>query len=273
MRKFFYSLMIHMILLTAYLFIQSSNSVSQENYNPKKSFTNSVGIEFVLIPAGTFIMGEALRIECDTCNAFANEIPRHNVTISKPFYISRYEVTQEQWLAVMDNNPSYFKGQKRPVENVSWKNVQLFIHGLNLKEKINTYRLPTEAEWEYAARSGTKEAYYFGDKTSKLGEYGWYVINSNSKSHSVGRSEPNAWGLFDMHGNVYEWCQDIYKADYYYYSPLIDPTGPTLDTARRVRRGGYWGSSSRCCRSSYRDSFASDIPLSNTGFRLVKDLK
>ncbi len=247
-----------------------SQEIGKKNSIPT-AFTNSIGMEFVLIPSGEFIMGEATREECDTCNALPNETPRHSVTVSKAFYVGRYEVTQEQWLAVMDNNPSLFKGKNRPVENVPWESVQLFIHAINTSEKTDTYRLPTEAEWEYAARAGSSNTYCFGDDPDVLKKYAWYIVGSGAKTHSVGLLLPNSWGLYDVHGNLFEWCQDWYGEEYYSKSPLKDPVGPEFG-GKRVRRGGFWGSSKNCCRLSYRDFFSPDIPSSNTGFRLVKEL-
>jgi formylglycine-generating enzyme required for sulfatase activity len=246
---------------------------AQEALKNGQTYTNSIGIEFILIPAGSFIMGEALRTECNTCNAAPDETPRRKVLITKPFYIGRYEVTQLQWLAVMDSNPSHFKGDMRPVESVSWNNVQLFIHALNVREKTTAYRLPTEAEWEYAARAGSVTAYSYGEDASELADYGWYVMNSKLKTHPIGQLAPNPWGLCDMHGNVYEWCRDLYLADYYSGAPVKDPTGPAAGDGKRVRRGGYWGSSARILRSSDRDSLSPEIAAGNTGFRLVKELQ
>lgn len=246
---------------------------AQEDAGGMPTHTNSIGIEFVQVPFGSFIMGEALRTECDTCNAALDETPRHKVFLSKPFYVSRYEITQRQWLALMDSNPSHFQGDDLPVDSVSWNNAQLFIYALNLREKTRAYRLPTEAEWEYAARAGTVTAYSFGEDPADLTDFGWYVMNSNLATHPVGKLAPNPWGLFDMHGNVYEWCQDRYLADYYTRAPSRNPTGPSAGEGNRVRRGGYWGSSARNLRSSDRDSFPPDLPASNTGFRLVMDLK
>jgi formylglycine-generating enzyme required for sulfatase activity len=168
-------------------------------------FTNSIGMEFVLIPAGAFEMGspsnEAGRDDDDG--------PIHQVTIKNAFYMGKYEVTQEQWRAVMGDNPSYFTGNDNlPVEQVSWDDVQEFIRKLNAKEGTDKYRLPSEAEWEYACRAGTTTRYSFGDSESRLGEYAWYTDNSGSKTHPVGQKKPNPWGLYDMHGNVWEWVLD-----------------------------------------------------------------
>jgi hypothetical protein len=190
------------------------------------------------------------------------------VTVSKAFYLGKYEVTQAQWEAVMGNNPSYFKGRNNPVEWVSWHDVQAFITKLNQKEGMNKYRLPTEAEWEYAARAGTTSTYSFGDDAGALGRYAWYGEDENSGStHPVGQKEPNAWGLYDMHGNVWEWVQDRYGEHYYSNSPAIDPKGPP--SGMRVFRGGFWGNLAKLCRSAGRGFVSSDFQDSAVGFRLA----
>ena len=165
-------------------------------------YTNSIGMEFMLIPAGTFMMGSE--------KGYADEKPQHRVTISRPFYLGKYEVTQAQWEAVMGNNPSRFDGRNNPVEQVSWEDVRVFIARLNAHEGHTRYRLPTEAEWEYAARAGSTSAYSFGDDAARLGQYAWYGDNSGKTTHPVGQKLPNAWGLHDMHGNVWEWVQGWY---------------------------------------------------------------
>jgi formylglycine-generating enzyme required for sulfatase activity len=176
---------------------------------------NTIGIEFILIPAGSFTMGSN--------DGDSDEKPPHTVTISRPFYIGKYEVTQKQWVIIMGNNPSGFKGGNNPVENVSWNDVQEFIRKLNAKEGTTAYRLPTEAEWEYACRAGSTTKYCFGNDKSQLGQYAWYEKNSDNKTHPVGQLQANAWGLYDMHGNVWEWCEDWYGEDYYSSSPSTDP--------------------------------------------------
>jgi len=214
-----------------------------------KTFTNSIGMEFVLIPAGSFMMGADKNFE----EAADHETPRHKVTISKSFYLGKYEVTQEQWVAVMGSNPSNFKGRTNPVEEVSWHDVQEFIHRLNQKENTNVYRLPTEAEWEYACRAGTTTTYSFGDDADQLGQYAWYIDNSGDKTHPVGQKQPNAWGLYDMHGNVWEWVQDWYGKTYYSQSPAKDPQGPSSGESRLLR-GGSWNfdaSNARCANRVY----------------------
>jgi formylglycine-generating enzyme required for sulfatase activity len=180
----------------------------------EKTYTNSIGVKFVLIPAGSFTLKkEAKEIKNvfgeTECTAITT-IPAVKVTISKPFYLGKYEVTQEQWYAVMGNNPAKFHGQKNPVESVSWDDAQAFINCLNQKEGHIRYRLPTEAEWEYAARAGTTTEYFFGNSASDLSRYAWYEDNSGYTTHPVGQKQPNPWGLYDIYGNVWEWVQDWY---------------------------------------------------------------
>jgi formylglycine-generating enzyme required for sulfatase activity len=226
---------------------------------PDKTLVNSIGMELVLIPAGTFTMGSE--------DGESDERPARQVTISRPFYLGKYEVTQGQWQAIMGNNPSLFRGDpKLPVEQVWWSDVQAFIGKLNAKEGGNLYRLPTEAEWEYAARAGSTLAYGFGNEVSRLGEYAWYRDNAGGKTHPVGQLKPNAWGLYDMHGNVMEWVQDWYGR--YSDKPVTDPPGPPSGS-HRMRRGGAWNSVATVCRSSNRYSvpgFRDDF----LGFRLVR---
>ena len=177
-----------------------------------RELRNSLGMEFVLIEPGTFEMGDPGA--------------QHTVTITQPFYLSKYEVTQGQWQAVMGGNPSRFSdcGPNCPVEQVSWEDVEGFIEELNLREGVSVYRLPTEAEWEYAARAGTQTTYHFGNAANRLGQYGWYEDNSGNRSHPVGEKRPNVWGLYDMHGNVWEWVADWYGD--YPSGAVIDPRGP-----------------------------------------------
>jgi formylglycine-generating enzyme required for sulfatase activity len=221
---------------------------------------NSIGMEFVPIPAGAFMMGSA--------QGNNDERPSHQVTISRPFYLGKYEVTQAQWEAVMGSNPSRFTGQPdRPVEQVSWDDVQAFIRKLNEKEGGTMYRLPTEAEWEYAARAGSTTAYSFGDDPGQLGEYAWYTDNSGGQTHPVGQRQPNAWGLYDMHGNVWEWVQDWYGT--YAAEPVTDPQGPSSGS-NRVVRGGSWRNGARFCRSAYRFYAHPGDRIVDLGFRLLR---
>jgi formylglycine-generating enzyme required for sulfatase activity len=163
-------------------------------------------------------------------------------------------VTQEQWQAVMGDNPSKFKGAKNPVERVSWDDCQEFLKRLNVKSRHGggMFRLPTVAQWEYACRAGSTSRHYFGNDEDHLGEYAWYRANSGSRTHPVGEKKPNAWGLLDMYGNVREWCQDWYDEGYYANSPADDPTGPASGS-HRVTRGGSWNAiAGDCCSASCR---------------------
>ncbi|GHU47810.1 hypothetical protein AGMMS50289_23540 [Betaproteobacteria bacterium] len=232
-----------------------------------KTFTNSIGTEFILIPAGSFTMGA----DKNDKDAEDDETPPHRVSISQAFYLGKYEVTQGEWEAVMGSNPSKFKGRSNPVERVSWNDVQTFIQRLNAKEGTNKYRLPTEAEWEYAARAGTKSTYSFGDDAGQLGAYAWYDGNSGDQTHPVGQKKPNPWGLYDMHGNVYEWVNDWYNESYYSRSASTDPAGPSSGQLW-VLRGGSWFSSAGSLRSANR-LFSSPVYRSGSyGFRLARSL-
>ncbi len=194
-------------------------------------FTNSIGMEFVPIPAGRFLMGS----RSSDREARDFEKPQHEVTISRPFLLGRYEVTQAQWESVLGENP-YSRDRSNPYYNlpgmaeritrpdhpatVSWNDAQEFIAALNAREGGAFYRLPTEAEWEYAARAGTTTAYSFGDDAADLDRHAWYGGDFNSgSSHPVGQKAPNPWGLYDIHGNAWEWVQDWFDPDYYARSP------------------------------------------------------
>ena len=204
-----------------------------------------VKLEMVLIPAGEFMMGWPDSDE----PAFLDAKPRHRVRISKPFYLGKYEVTQEQWQAIVGKNPSNFKGRTNPVENVSWDDCQVFLSRLNEKVGGGKVGLPTEAQWEYACRAGSTTKWCFGNSDSVLGEYAWCEENSDGTPHPVGQKKPNAWGLYDMYGNVWEWCQDWFDKGYYGKSPLDDPTGPARGSGR-VHRGGGWLADAMNCRTS-----------------------
>jgi formylglycine-generating enzyme required for sulfatase activity len=239
--------------------------IPQRAFAAEQVYANSIGMEFVPIPAGSFVMGSDKGKDKE---AGDDEIPQHQVTISKPFYLGRYEVTQAQWEAMMGNNPSKFQGRNNPVENVSWEDAQEFIKRLNAREGTNAYRLPTEAEWEYAARAGTTGIYSFGDDEASLGRHAWYDDNSDEKSHPVGQKAPNAWGLYDMHGNVYEWVQDWYDGFYYYKTPSENPRGLFIGLIR-VNRGGAWVHGAWGCRSAFRGNNSPDRRRSDIGFRLA----
>jgi len=232
----------------------------------QKIITNSIGMEFVQIPAGEFDMGSPSNEK----DRDSDEGPVHHVKISNAFYIGKYEVTQKQWHDVMGTSPSYFKGDDLPVEQVSWNDVQDYIKKLNEKEGVNKYRLPTETEWEYSARAGTTTSYSFGDDESKLGDYAWYFDNSGREPHEVGQKKPNPWGLYDMHGNVWEWVQDIYKNSY--SGAPTDGSAWEGSGSLRVVRGGSWPAYFRAgyCRSARRLSDAPGDRVINLGFRLLR---
>lgn len=223
--------------------------------------TNSLGMKLKLIPAGSFRMGSEKFEE--------NEKPVHEVTISKAFYIGIYEVTQAQYLAVMGENPGKFKGPDHPADQISWNDAVKFCKMLSQKTG-KTYRLPTEAEWEYACRAGTTTEFYWGD--SDVGIYEWYSKNSGATTHPVGQKKPNPWGLYDMSGNVYEWVNDSYASDYYSQSPAKDPKGPETGN-ERVFRCGSWAYGSNDLRSAARGHGTQDHKYSNSGFRIVLEIK
>lgn len=230
------------------------------------------GMEFVRIEPGTFMMGSP----SDEPERGDNE-SQHKVTISKPFYMQTTEVTQGQWEAVMGNNPSEFKdcGEDCPVENVSWYDAQKFIKKLN-RMTGNFYRLPTEAEWEYACRAGTTTPFYTGNclSTNQANYYGDYPMPGcdkgkyRNKTVPVASFSPNPWGLYDMHGNVYEWCQDWYDSDYP-GGHVTDPEGPSSGDYR-VLRGGSWGDDAGYCRSANRGNYSPGGRNDDIGFRLVR---
>ncbi|MEI8376370.1 MAG: formylglycine-generating enzyme family protein, partial [Planctomycetota bacterium] len=221
-----------------------------------------VKLDLVLIPAGSFTMGD------DNARR-----PVHKVSINKPFYLGKYEVTQEQWEAVMGSNPSFFKGPKNPVEKVSWNDCQQFLVNLNAKAggQGGKFVLPTEAQWEYACRAGSTTHYSFGDEDSELGKYAWYGANSNSKTHPVGEKKPNAWRLYDMHGNVWEWCADSCDSGQFVDSPapIYGSTNPTTGSDR-VYRGGCWSYPALNCWSAYRNSYKPGNGLIYLGLRVAR---
>ena len=226
---------------------------------------NGVKMELVLIPAGEFLMGAP---DADK-GASSDFKPQHQVRITKSFYLGKYPVTQEQWEAVMGNNPSHFKGPKNPVEVVSWEDCQQFLGKLNAKVGGGKFQLPTEAQWEYACRAGSTTRYCFGDDESKLGEYAWYGKNLGNTTHPVGEKKPNAWGLYDMQGNVWQWCADWWGW-YGARSITDDPTGPPAGLCR-VFRGGDWGYDAEHCSSASRGNGAGpDSRRNGLGLRVSR---
>ena len=269
-----------------------------------KTFTNSLGMKFVKIPSGSFMIGSdvsASEVENQYGGKegfYKDEHPQHRVTISKPFYMQSTEITVGQWrLFIQDidykteaetgggawifagaklefkegyywDNPGFEQSEKNPVTCVSWNDIQAFVKWVNSKEG-KTYRLPTEAEWEYACRAGSTTRFCFGNDKDRLGEYAWYRNNSGKHPHPVGGKKPNSWGLHDMHGNVSEWCQDWYGG--YTAASVTDPKGPASGSDR-VARGGSWLGNARFCSSPFRYWFAPRSRLSGLGFRLASNL-
>ena len=239
-----------------------------------REFTNSVGMKFVLIPAGKFMMGSP-----DGEEDRDDDEQQHRVQITKPYYLGQTEVTQGQWESVMGTKPwegkRYVKeGSAYAATYVSWDDAQKFCRSLREKDR-RTYRLPTEAEWEYACRGGTTTAYHFGDDVSQLDQYAWFNDNAyhvgDKYAHQVGQKRVNALGLYDMHGNVWEWCQDWYDRDYASSSPT-DPTGPSSGSSR-VLRGGSWLCNAVYCRSEFHLHDSPGYRDYYDGFRVVCELE
>jgi len=251
-----------------------------DNKEPReKRIVNAIGMEFVWIPPGTFMMGSAENVP----GRRENE-EQHEVTLTEGFYMQTTEVTQGQWgvvigsnwrhlLRVAAANPKGWTGfgecDACPMDSVTFGDVEDFLRKLNQREGGSRYRLPTEAEWEYAARAGSTTRFSFGDDDAKAGEYAWFRSNSGFKTHPVGQKKPNAWGLYDIHGNVYEWCQDWYGD--YPSGSVTDPTGPPSGT-HKVYRGGAWDRRGpNYLRSAYRCRMKAPFDTFNAmGLRLVR---
>jgi formylglycine-generating enzyme required for sulfatase activity len=267
-----------------YLWIDRSDSATGNRFY--RATAMDAPTNMVFIPPGTFRMGSPTR-EVDRT---ANEGPQTAVIISRGAWIGKYEVIQGEYLAVMGSNPSWFNGQRfdgssntvdygtdlsRPVETVSWFDATNYCVVLTQQERASgripigsVYRLPTEAEWEYACRGWTSTRFSYGDDFdyTKLADYAWYSEHSDFRTHPVGQKLPNPWGLYDMHGNVSEWCQDRYEP--YFGGIEVDPSGPKIGSA--VIRGGSWTNSARSCRSAHRDPMLyMEDGFSNIGFRVL----
>ena len=232
----------------------------------------SIHYAMTYIPAGSFMMGSPVsekgRYEDET---------QHRVQMTKGFFMGVTEVTRQQWQMIMGDTPAKSDpgGANHPVDHVSWNECQQFIMALNKQEKSRRYRLPSEAEWEYACRAGSDSALTNGDITHmgcehdpNLNRVGWYCGNTEEMTQPVGKKEPNAWGLHDMHGNAWEWCQDWYEK--YPEGQSLNPKGPPAGSSR-VFRGGGWGLTARTCRSAFRDKYAPDLKCKLLGFRIVRE--
>lgn len=265
------SIILMVLLISIIMLTGACTRSSDENPGDTaiKPFTNSLGMKFIYIKPGTFMMGTPAK----TWETYSNE-PQHSVTLTKGFYMQTTEVTQRQWKQVMGTRPwsgKYYVrgGDNYPALYISWNDAQSFIRKLNLKEEDDKYRLPSEAQWEYACRAGSTAVYYFGNNEYRLGEYAWYYENAwiIGYANYVARKKPNDWGLYDMHGNALEWCQD-WKASYPSNS-VTDPTGPSSGSYR-VLRGGGWCGNARECRSANRDDYSPYVGNRYIGFRLSR---
>ena len=245
-----------------------------------ESFTSPFGLQFVKIPAGQFIMGTQSFEELEktiTPQRMINlrkEAPAHRVELSRDFYMATTETTQAIWYRIMDSQPGKEAcweredWEKLPVSRVSWEDAQEFIAIVNEMDSNYRYRLPTEAEWEYAARAGNTGLRPFA--TQVLGEYAWYLENSDDDVQPVATRKPNAWGLYDVIGNVWEWVEDSYDRDYYEVSPTVDPTGPAISEFKVMRGGSYHCEIERA-RVAIRVMQKQDRYMSVLGFRLVAE--
>lgn len=268
------SLWLHLVLLAAGSSILCPDGC--QNIPPPSEATFA-DIDFVWIVPGTFTMGspkspeELVDIYGDRIYYFESEVPQHEVTLTGGFWMGKFEVTQGQWKAVMGVDPPYYRGDDYPVEGVTWFQCIEFIDELNTMGE-GTFRLPTEAEWEYACRAGTTTDFYFGDNPDDLDTYCWYYANSpDYQPEAVGTKPPNPWGLYDMHGNVWEWCQDWYGREYYAESPQTDPMGPE-EGDFKVRRGGSSSARSKSfCRSPFRYWNRPDGVATTVGMRVVRN--
>ena len=224
-----------------------------------------VNLNFILIPSGSFLMGAE--------DGYANEKPRHKISISKAFYLAITPVTQEQWHTIIQKNPSHFEGKNFPVEQITWQECCDFLMMLS-KKFSEFFRLPTEAEWEYACRAGTQDCYFFGKDSSSLSEFAWFNKNSDKQTHEVSLLKENGWGLYDILGNVWEWCQDTYDENYYEKSSSKDPMGPLGEkNSVKVCRGGGWNSIPSDLRVSARQGVVANSSNANVGFRPLLEIR
>jgi formylglycine-generating enzyme required for sulfatase activity len=226
---------------------------------------NNISVDLVKIPAGEFQMGSISELP------YALETPVHSASISYEFFIGAFTITQEQFAAIMGTNPAHFRhAENLPIENVSWFDARTFCQKISEKTG-RRIRLPSETEWEYVTRAGTTTEYFFGDDSAKLPDYAWFEINSSEQTAPIGLKKPNPWGIYDIVGNVWEWCEDAWKSDYNDFSP--DGSAFTNEKQpRRAVRGGAWNMDAFRCRSSYRSFDWNDAANNRLGFRIVVEL-
>jgi formylglycine-generating enzyme required for sulfatase activity len=267
-------------ILPAVLFFTFYTATSYSN----ESWQNNLGMTFIQVPAGEFQMGTsradaeiiAQEMEKPDASKFKDEMPRHRVLIKNGFWLQRTEVTQEQWFRVMENKPGpeeYWQHKdwrELPVVSVSWDMAIRYIEELNKMDKTTSYRLPTEAEWEYAARAGAGTVRPY--PVSQLNDYAWFIRSSDDVPHPVATRKPNAWGLYDTLGNVWEWVSDNYAPGTYEEGQYIDPVGPEQGRSR-VRRGGSYHCPLYQTRPGYRSANSADTAYSVIGFRVVAQRK
>lgn len=254
------------LILSIWCLIANAQNTADSSLTQNRSVGGTFtvkGVTFTMIPVegGTFTMGATSEQDAD---AYVDEKPTHSVTLSD-YSIGQTEVTQTLWKAVMGSNPSKFQGDNRPVEKVSWNDCQEFIKRLNSLTGRN-FRLPTEAEWQYAARGGRQSQGYKYSGSNNIEDVAWHTPNSNSQTHDVASKSPNELGIYDMSGNVWEWCQDVYGI--YGSVSQTNPTGAT-NGAYRVRCGGGWYSDARDCRASNRSVYNPSFAIDAIGLRLV----
>ena len=241
---------------------KDDNGGGGSKFETQYILADGVSFKMVAVEGGTFQMGSP----ASDSEARSNERPQHAVTVSD-FYIGDFEVSQALWKDVMGSNPSSFQGNNRPVENVSWEDCQKFIAKLN-QMTGKKFRLPTEAEWEYAARGGSKSKGYKYAGSNNIGDVAWYYNNSNGETHNIGKKAANELGLYDMSGNVWEWCSD--RSGNYSASAQTDPTGSATGSDRMCRGGGK-GSKAGDCRVAARNLAEPDLRIENLGLRLAMD--
>lgn len=262
-----------LLSLTSALILTAISAKVLAQDGKKADYTDVHGLEFIKILPGEFLMG---LYEYDIMG-YDPELPQRKVTIEKAFYLAKYETTQALWQKIMNDNPSDFVDPERPVENVSFRDIKKFIKKLNQTASDRTYRLPTEAQWEYAARGGSTTPYFFGKGSSLIDHYGWFIGNTPGGTQKVGLKLPNQWGLHDMLGNVSEWVEDCWHPNYL-EAPSNDvawvKTGWFKNNCKeRVLRGGSWYSPVFELRSSYRYKHFTYNRSQNKGFRLALDIR